>query len=483
MKISKEQLIKDLGGLFGAENVIIDIESLREHDSDNMVFMKSFGIFKDTIPACILNLKSTEETSKALAYCNENEVAVIVRTGGSSYEKLLTAVREDTIVIDLAGMNKIIEIDKVNMMAHCECGVPLEVLENMLQKEGYTTGHSPQSLPLAHMGGLVSTRSIGQFSTYYGGIEDMFCGGEAVLADGEIVRIRNVPRRSSGPDLRHLLLGGEGALNIITEVSVKIFHYYPEHFWKGGYIVPTFEEGIDILREVITRGFKPSVVRLYDKVDYDHNFGGVEIGDEEAYMFFVAEGPEELSAATGAGIERIISEHPGIRKVGNEAIDYWLIHRNDLCGDFRSAERREKFRQVKAYYSTTEIAASWTDIKKIYSRVIETLPTVNENLVFVGGHVSHSYQNGTNIYFVYKFNVPDPEKYAAEHQVLIDTICEIVLDEETGGCVHHHGMGKRRVHFAPREHGSSYIMMKKLKEVFDPKCILNPGALIEYKKK
>ena len=130
------------------------------------------------------------------------------------------------------------------------------------------------------MGGLVATRSIGQFSTY-GGIEDLVCGLEAVLPDGEIIRIRNVPRRSTGPDLRHLIVGSEGGIAFITEVTVKIFRFYPESFWRGGYIVPSMEEGFETIRKIITAGYRPSVVRLYDKSDYDYNYGNVELNDSK----------------------------------------------------------------------------------------------------------------------------------------------------------------------------------------------------------
>ncbi len=80
-----------------------------------------------------------------------------------------------------------------------------------LRERGLTTGHSPQSKPLAQMGGLVATRSIGQFSTLYGGIEDMIVGMEAVFPNGKICRIKNVPRRAAGPDIRHIICGNEGA--------------------------------------------------------------------------------------------------------------------------------------------------------------------------------------------------------------------------------------------------------------------------------
>lgn len=134
-------------------------------------------------------------------------------------------------------MNQIINIDIENMQATAQCGVPLEVLENALREKGYTTGHSPQSKPLAQMGGLVATRSIGQFSTLYGAIEDMVVGLEAVLADGTVTRIKNVPRRAAGPDIRHIIIGNEGALCYITEVTVKIFKFTPENNLFYGYIL------------------------------------------------------------------------------------------------------------------------------------------------------------------------------------------------------------------------------------------------------
>ena len=98
--------------------------------------------------------------------------------------------------------------------------------------------------------------------------------------------------------------------------------------------------------------------------------------------------------------------------------------------------------------------------------------------MFVGGHASHAYQNGINIYFVYTIEISDPNVAAEEHQRVVDIICEETLRKETGGCVHHHGMGKMRVKFAPQEHGSSYVLMKRLKKMMDPNNIMNPGVLV-----
>jgi len=480
MNVSKNQVLEDLRNMFSADQVVTQEDALKEYDSDNCVYAKSFGIYSHPLPICILNVFNKEEVAKALKYCNDNQVAVIPRTGGSSYEGLLTAVTENTIVLDASAMNEILKIDYENMYVTCQCGVPLATLEKLLEEKGYTTGHSPQSLPVAQMGGLVATRSIGQFSTYYGGIEDLLVGLEAVLPNGEIIRIRNVPRRSAGPDLRHLFMGSEGALGFITEVTVKMFTYYPESFWKGGYIVPSMEVGFQTLRKIMSAGYRPSVVRLYSKSDFDRNFGSVELKDGQAFMFFVAEGPAALSQATGEAIDKFAREAGG-EYIGTKAVDHWLIHRNDLCNGFKAPATREYLRENNIFYATTEISANFTDIQKIYNNVMENVPKKIDNLVLLGGHVSHAYQTGLNIYFVYELKIADPLKYEQMHQAVIDAICEEVLSTETGGCVHHHGMGKQRVKFAPREHGSSYILMKNLKKMMDPNGIMNPGTLVQEK--
>ena len=478
MNITKEQVLTALRSLFTQEQVITEESVLKEYDSDNRNYAKSHGVYAAPLPICILNVTSVAEVSKALKYCNENAVAVIPRTGASSGEGLLTAINGDVIVLDASSMNKVLKTDFENMCVTCQCGVPLSTLEESLQAKGYTTGHSPQSLPVAQMGGLVATRSTGQFSTYYGGIEDLICGLEAVMPNGQILRIRNVPRRSAGPDLRHLFLGCEGALAFITEVTVKIFTYYPNNFWKGGFIVSNIDTGFKTIQKIIAAGYRPSVVRLYDKADFDYNFGSVTLEEGEAYMFFVAEGPPAIAAATGAAINEF-ARAAGAKFIGEKGVEHWLIHRNDICSRFKNPEQRQYYRENPYYYSTTEVSASYTDIAAIYKNIIQNVPKKVDNLVLLGGHVSHAYQTGLNVYFVYRIKMSAPEKAHEAHQALVDALCEEVLKAETGGCVHHHGMGKNRVKFAPTEHGTSYFLMKDIKKMMDPNGIMNPGVLVE----
>lgn len=480
MKVSMEQALNGLREIVGAEHVLTDEQSLKLGDSYNRSYAKAFDLYQTPLPIAIVNVYSTDQVSAVLSYCSENLIHVIPRTGASGGEGLLEVICEDTIVLDASNMNQILKIDEDNMMVTCQCGAPLQEVEDQVNKLGLTTGHSPQSRPMAQMGGLVATRSIGQFSTYYGAIEDMICGMEAVTPDGRIMRIRNVPRRSAGPDLRHIFMGSEGALGFITEVTVKLFPYYPDDMWMGGYIMKDMKTGFDALRQIIVEGYKPSVVRLYDKPDMDYNFGSVKLKDEEAFMFFVAEGPAALAKATGDRIHEIALQYGG-DYIGTKAVEHWMIHRNDLCDQYKGTARAEKYRQTQTVYSTTEISASWTDIVKIYDDVMKNVPPQIENLVMLGGHVSHSYINGTNIYFVYRLKMSSPEAADGEHTRMVHAICNEVLKYETGGCVHHHGMGKKRVPLAWKEHGTSYPLMIELKQMLDPNNIMNPGVLVMQK--
>jgi FAD/FMN-containing dehydrogenase len=278
--------------------------------------------------------------------------------------------------------------------------------------------------------------------------------------------------------LRHIFIGSEGALGVITEVTVKLFPASPHDGWMGGYTVENMQVGFEAIREVMVRGYKPAVVRLYDKPDIDYNFGSVKLKDEEAYMFFTAEGPAEIVKLTGAAIHKIVTEL-GARDIGTKAVEHWLIHRNDLCQKMDDPAEIEKAKQTMTLYATTEISADWSDIKKIYDDVIANVPPQIEGLVMLGGHVSHSYINGTNIYFVYRYKVSSPENAYCELLKIVHAISRIVLKYPTGGCVHHHGMGKNRIDFAEEEHGTSYALIKSLKKLLDPHNIMCKGNLVK----
>lgn len=477
----KKQYINDLIAMTSQDQVVTDEDSLYDASADRYKkYAKVKQVLNVPVPLAIVYPYSKTEVSKILKYCNENYINVIPRSGKTSTEGGLENWKEKTVVLDGTEMNKITKIDTYNMEATVQSGVVLEELEEILRKKGYTTGHSPQSKPVAQMGGLVATRSIGQFSTLYGGIEEMVAGLECVFPDGHISSIKSVPRRSGGPDIRHIAVGNEGTLCYITEVTVKVFKYYPENNTFHGYLLDNMDEGIKILREVMVNGFKPSVARLYSEEDAKQHFSHFYKG--KCVLIFMAEGPLGIVEATNRAIKEAVAKYKttGTEKLNPQLIATWFNHLN-WTQDKIDTEKKDMLNSDAHDGFTTEISANWENVIQIYYNVMKRIKKEFKNyddLTMLGGHSSHSYINGTNMYFVYNYHIncaPEDELKIYHHPI------HSIIIEETlklgGSMCHHHGIGKYRTEWTNKEHDSAYYMLEKLKKIYDPKNIMNYGSI------
>ena len=477
MTLDHATIVDHLQRVLPAEQVHTDPDELAIASVDNFRKLQNiFGVHTMRRPAAVVMVRSTEEVSAVLAFAQEHGVNVVARTGGTATEGGLESGTEASIVVDGSPMDRIVSIDAYNMQATVQCGVPLQRLEDEARKVGLTTGHSPQSKPIASMGGLVATRSIGQFSTLYGGIEDMVVGCEVVFPGGEVARIKNVPRRAAGPDIRHVVIGNEGALCFITEVTVKLFPYLPENNIYMGWTLPTMQEGFEVLREVMVAGYKPSVARLYDYEDGQLHFSHFARPDE-CVVLFMAEGNAGITRATADGIHEIVAKHPSCSRVDPKLIEEWFL---DLVwGPDKVQREDDRIRTTRNVNRTTEISADWSSINRIYDAAIARIRAEIRGITLLGGHSSHSYINGTNMYFNYFYDIDcAPELENDEYYFpIIDIICEETL-RFGGSIVHHHGIGKARAAWVREEYGSSYGMLETLKRAFDPAGVMNMGTII-----
>ncbi|MDZ5711325.1 FAD-binding oxidoreductase [Jeotgalibacillus haloalkalitolerans] len=480
------QIIKELTALLSEDQVVTNEDALYDASADRYKkYAKTKKVLNVPAPIAIVYPLSTQDVQSILTFCNDREINVIPRSGKTGTEGGLENWKDVSIVVDGSKMNDIIKIDTYNMQATVQAGVKLQTLEDELRKVGYTTGHSPQSKPVAQFGGLVATRSIGQFSTLYGAIEDMVVGLECVFPEGQISKIKNVPRRSGGPDIRHIVIGNEGALCYVTEVTVKIFKYTPEHTTFHGYLIKDVETGIKILREVMVNGFRPSVARVYSEEDARQHFGNFY--KEKCVLIFTSEGPKGIVKATNEGISEAVETFKDgvLEKVDPSLIEDWFNHLN-----WDESRIEKEIQDMKDFNShdgfTTEISADWENVVHIYNNVIARIKSEFdrvEDLTMLGGHSSHSYLNGTNMYFVYNYTIncaPEDELKTYHHP-----IHQIIIEETLkmgGSMCHHHGIGKYRSEWTKEEHGSAYYMLEKLKEAFDPKGIMNHGTIFPQPK-
>jgi len=477
--LSREEIRRGLAELVGQSQVWVDENLLRASSVDRFKkYTAVNGIYDGPIPAAVVSVGSTAEVAKVLRFANEHLINVVPRTGSTSTEGGLETTVEDTIVVDGSQMNEILSVDPVNMMVTAQCGVVLEVLEEAVRLQGLTTGHSPQSKPLAQIGGLTATRSIGQFSTLYGGIEDMVVGLEAVLPDGTICRIKNVPRRAAGPDIRHIVVGSEGALCFITEVTLKLYRYAPENNVHRGYLIEDMDTGIAAVREVVTGGFRPSVCRVYSEEDAHQHFADFHKG--KCVLIFICEGPEGIVAATVAEIERVIVRYPNDR-VDPVRIAQWFDDLN--WGMDKILAEQETMRSEHWLGFTTEISANWSDIGEIYKATMHRIRTefpYMADITMLGAHSSHSYQTGTNLYFVYDYKVNcEPREEITKYHLPLNAIIVEEALKWGGSMVHHHGIGKYRAQWTEQEHGSGFYLLRRLKETFDPNRIMNQGTILK----
>jgi FAD/FMN-containing dehydrogenase len=475
--LSRQSIVKAMTGLLGPGAIETGDEQLKAASVDRFrKYTSVHGIYDGPIPAAIVYPGSTAEVAAVLRFAEENLVNVVPRTGQTATEGGLETVIEDSLVVDGSRMNAILSIDPVDMMVTAQCGVGLEELEDILRAQGLTTGHSPQSKPLAEMGGLVATRSIGQFSTLYGGIEDLVVGLEGVFPGGQVVRIKNVPRRAAGPDIRHVIIGSEGALCFITEVTVKLFRYQPENNRYFGFLVDGFADGIDALRELITAGYRPSVCRVYSPEDARQHFAGFYRGKNVVVL--VAEGPKGIADATAEAIEELFSGRPHER-VGPGLIQQWFEDLN-WGQDKIDAEKTAMLEHAQLGF-TTEVSVGWSRVSDLFDavmgRIRSEFPRAGD-LTMLGAHSSHSYQTGTNLYFVYDYtiNCSPREEIEVYHKPLNAIIVEEAL-RLGGSMVHHHGIGKYRTPWVEEEHGSAYYLLSTLKHAFDPQGVMNAGTI------
>ena len=190
-------------------------------------------------------------------------------------------------------------------------------------------------------------------------------------------------------------------------------------------------------------------------------------------------------------IERIIpEEYPASEENLPEIAEYMKIRMKQFLekqsgkSGEQIAQEREEIKATHNIGITTEVSGSWDNIYEIYKTACDRILAEVPDMTLMGGHSSHSYINGTNMYFVYYYNVVDcapEEEINKYHDRINQIICEQVI-KYGGSIVHHHGLGKARAKYAPQEYGSSYYMLKTLKQAFDPNGIMNMGTLIPLRK-
>ncbi|MEA3313508.1 MAG: FAD-binding oxidoreductase [Caldisericota bacterium] len=473
-----------------------------------------YGVYKTqfgeipVIPSAVVSPKNTEEVQKVVRLANKYHVQITPFGGGSGV--LGAAIPfNGSIILNTQRMNKFISLDEVSQVAVFESGIIGTNLEKELNYKGYSLGNIPQSIPCSTVGGWVSTRAAGQFSTKYGKIEDMLLGLTAVLPDGEILRIKPVSRKSTGPSLKHIFLGSEGTIGIITEVYLSV-HKTPEKVVKNSFAFDSVETALDMVREVVQTDAKPAVVRIFDKDETERYFGVVSKRDTYRQAFgiaskilkgkvspkvlsilnesknkisfegmeklagkvaviFISEGDEDFVFLEDRVIKKKAEEYNGI-SIGAKPVDIWLSKRFDV-------HLGPTILRNGGIVDTIEVVSLFTDAPALYNDIIVSMSNV-KGAVSVSGHYSHFYPESACLYITFAGFPKDQLKY---YEDTWTAAMETTL-RHNGSISHHHGIGFLRKPFMQKELGiAGEKLMKDVINAVDKNHIFNPGKLVEGK--
>ena len=472
----------------GSDSVLIDDRSRAEHSGGQSyadIVRRRHGD-ASAAPDAILLPTDAAAVSRALEICSDERVAIVPWGGGTSVVGGLDALRGDCVAVvalDLRRLDQLLAVDSESHTATFQPGIRTPAAEEALRAQGFTLGHVPQSWERASLGGYVVTRSAGQASSGYGRIDDLVVGLRLATPVGELV-LPALPGSAAGPDLRRLVLGSEGTLGVVTEVTVRVRPVPAERRYEG-WMLPSWDAGVAALRTLAQRRDHPDITRLSDPVETQISLslsgsGGVARRLLSAYLRRrqVADGCLVVVGYEGdAGdvqhrrrVTRKVLRLAGGVSLGQRVGRAWEH------GRFSGPRMRDSMLDAGVLAETLETANTWSGLAATYEQVRSALQDSLGRAV-VGCHVSHLYETGASLYFTVLAAADagrEVEQWAAAKTAANDAIVR------TGATItHHHAVGTaHRDHVAAEIGEVGVAALRAVKRQLDPAGILNPGKLI-----
>jgi alkyldihydroxyacetonephosphate synthase len=407
--------------------------------------------------------------SAALELANDHRVPVVPWGGGSGTQGGAVPVRGG-LLLDLSGLDRIVEIDERSLTVTAEAGVNGQRLERELNERGLMLPHYPASAEWATVGGYIAARGSGVLSTRYGKIEDLLLSLRVVLPGGEVIESVDVPRHAVGPELTQLFVGSEGTLGAITRATLRLVPLPAERRFAT-VTLPSIGAGIEAFRRALAAGHRPSVIRMYDDEATRLALSPV-VGEqlEGVCTVLCFEGEREAVAVEAERTLASVREQGG-RELDPRLAETWWERRYEF---YRAPHQPE----LPAIWGTIDVVAAYSRIEPVYHAL---RAAVKEPYAHIGlqlrMHFSHWYPWGTMIYA--RFVIPDggdTERGVELHDQVWDDGVEAVF--ATGGVINdHHGVGLKLAPYMERQHGAALGALRRIKAALDPNGIMNPGKL------
>ncbi len=437
--------------------------------------------------------ESHQDVQALLRFAQEVGARVIPYGGGSSVVGHINPLpgARPALTVDMRRMNRLQRFQPVSMLATFGAGVNGPELEAQLRAHGATLGHYPQSFEFSTLGGWVATRSAGQQALGYGRTEAFFAGGRLETPRGSMILPPEAPASATGPDLREMVLGSEGRLGILTDVTVRV-HPLPakEQFW--GVFFPDFAAGREAVREMVQIGLPLSMLRLSTATEtrttlllagHERLIHTMErmlslrnIREQKALLLVGASGTESLVRATRKEALDVAGVYGGM-SVGNSFGNQWRK------GRFHYPYLRNTLWELGYAVDTLESATSWDCAPAMIDAVEDALRQELQDegeKVYPFTHLSHIYSSGSSIYTTFLFRqASDPEVTLQRWRRLKQAASAAILANR-GTISHQHGVGLDHAQYMPAEKGElGMSLIRTLARELDPEAMMNPGKLFD----
>lgn len=491
---------KAIGGFLTEKQIDIDGENrLRHghgHTQEEMFAIKHKKLGR--VPDMVVYPENEDQVAALISAAKLHDAVLLPFGGGTNVTDALRCRNEEKRVIvsvDMRRMNRVLWIDKENMMACIEAGAVGRHIMSQLAEYGVSMGHEPDSVEFSTLGGWIATNASGMKKNKYGNIEDIVIDITVATADGKLERTTAAPRESVGPDMRRLIFGSEGTLGIVTSAIVKLFPL-PEAQAYGSVLFPSYEDGYAFIQELAHTSTPPASVRLVDNLQFQFGLAlkpassGLKVWKSSIERFVVTKvkgfDPYKMVALTlvfegsrnevdrqQRDVYRIAAKHGGMKAgAENGRRGYQLTYSIAYIRDF-----------LMNYYiiaESFETSCSWSDALMICENVKQVLRDeyTKRGLPgkpFVTSRITQVYRTGVAIYFYFGFyykGVENPSKVYLE----LENIAREEILRCGGSLSHHHGIGKIREAYLPDIMSKTGLKWKQeIKHGLDPQNVFGAG--------
>jgi D-lactate dehydrogenase (cytochrome) len=409
---------------------------------------------------------SAEEISRILKLANRKRIPVTPWGAGTSVEGNPIPV-EGGIVLSLQQMNHILELRTEDLQVRVEAGVMDKELNQYLSRYGLFFPPDPGAS--ATIGGMVGNNASGIRTIKYGSTKDFVLNMVVVLPSGEVIHPgTNAVKSSSGYDLCRLFVGSEGTLGVVTEVTLRLMGL-PAEFMAAMVQFSTVREATDTVSMIMRSGLSPTALELLDipTVQVVNRYKKLSL-DERPTLFIEFHGTSSVALKEDLEmVKEICADHHSLRfnaGIGRE-------ERNRLW-----EARHEVHDAIKISNPGTSSLVIDTAVPiSRYSEMVEWGQKVLEKRGLKGYAFGHA---GSGNLHMEILGITGDERERRKVEEAGEEIVSFAL-EKGGTATGEHGIGIGKKKFMKREHGESLKLMEQIKELLDPKGIMNPGKMFD----